>query len=73
MNFMNHIHISNIYLLLYNSSILDIELSHYYIALGSTNPQSNLGTTNTVIIYIYIYIYIYTGFGVKLPTRIYMP
>ena len=45
----------SIIIILYNSSILDIEHSPYYIALGST--QSDLVTTNTVIIYIYIYIY----------------
>ena len=42
-------------LLLYNSSILDIEHSPYYIALGSTPPKWFV-TTNTLIIYIYIYI-----------------
>ena len=66
LNSMNYIYIYiyliYIYLLLlYNISILDIEHSPYYIALGSTqNPQSDLVTTNTVIIYIYIYIYITT-------------
>ena len=43
-------------LLLLYSTILDIEHSSYYMALGST--QSDLVTTNTVTIYIYIYIYI---------------
>ena len=33
------IYIFNIYLLLYNSSILDIEHSPYYIALGSTHTH----------------------------------
>ena len=38
-------------LLLYNSSILDIEHSPYYIALGSTLTQkSDLLTTNTLIV-----------------------
>ena len=48
-------------LLLYNSSILDIEHSPYHIALGSTHAHKViLVTTNTLIIYIYIiYIYIF--------------
>ena len=46
-------------LLLYNSSILDMEHSPYYIALGSPQiPHSDLVTTKTVMIYIYLYIYI---------------
>ena len=39
---------------LYNSSTLDIEHSPYYIALGSTHPQSVLVTTNTLMIYIIV-------------------
>ena len=40
---------TDISLLLYNSSIVDIEHSPNYIALGS--PQSELVTTNTVTMY----------------------
>ena len=43
-----YLYLIYIYLLslIYNSSILDIELSPYYRALGSTQPQSDLVTTN---------------------------
>ena len=34
-----YINLMNIYLLLYNSSTLDIEHSPYYIALGSTQTH----------------------------------
>ena len=39
---------------IYNISIVDIEHSPYYIALGSAqNPQSDLVTINSYNIYIY--------------------
>ena len=50
-----NIYISNIYLLLlYYSSIRDIEHSPLYCTWFDTYPQSDLVTTNTLIIYIYI-------------------
>ena len=59
-----YIYLIYIYLLLlYNSSILDIEHSPYYIGLGSTyNPQSDLATTNNLIIW---YNIIYTILSIK--------
>ena len=52
-NYMNYIYI---YILLYHSSILHIEHSPY-CTWFDTYPQSDLVTTNNLIICIYIYIY----------------
>ena len=43
--------------LLYHSSILDIEHSPYYIALGSTHNHNVICGRPTLFVYIYIYIY----------------
>ena len=62
------IYIFNIYsfiIVIYNSSILDIEHSPYYIALGSTHTHKVIQwQQHCFIVYNIVYIYIYTSIDV---------
>ena len=53
----------------YNSSIIDIEHTPYYITLTSTYNHGDLLMTNTLIIYIYIYIYILIKYPVNIKRQ----